>query len=259
LYSLDIYAQYWRGALERAAGLGYKLDEFRLADEGMSAARIAQILKARGIQGILIPPSEDGVLRKIEMPWENFATIRFGYSMPSIPTHLVSNTQFDTAREAVLRARALGAQRIGYYFHASGEQKTRNHFLGGYLVGRQGTGAIARIPPLMAKSPDKSAHRTEFLRWFRKHRPDCVLTQYGGAVSWILEEGKSIPGDVKVIHLSLPAKSEMILSGMSQNSLEIGKQAVELLARLLRNGETGLPAIPLELLVPGVWVQGDSA
>jgi len=258
LLSFEIYAQYWLGAKEKAEKIGYRMDEFRLADCDMNAARLAQILRARGIQGVLIPPSADGTNTHIDLPWEQLAVVRIGYSVSSIPTHLVTNTQFQTAHEATLKAATLGAKRIGYFFHAPGERKTRNHFLGGYRVALDILGCLDPIPPLIPLSSHEDQHRQIFLDWYFTHRPDCILTQYVGIVPWLLESGISIPSDVKIIHLGLPVTCSLRLSGMKQNSHAIGGQAVELLARMLRNGEIGPPEPPIELLVPSDWVAGET-
>ncbi len=259
LLSFEIYKEYWRGAKERAEKIGYRMDEFRLADCDMNAARLAQILRARGIQGVLIPPSADGANTQIDLPWAQLAAVRIGYSVSSIPTHLVTNTQFQTAYEATMKAASLGAERIGYFFHAAGERKTRYHFLGGYRVALDILGRPHQIPPLIPLSSEEDQHRQVFLDWFAAQGPDCILTQYAGIVPWLRKAGVSIPNQVKIIHLGLPVTCSLRLSGMKQNSHAIGGQAVELLARMLRNGEIGPPDPPLELLVPSEWVEGETA
>jgi LacI family transcriptional regulator len=50
------FHEYYQGACERANELGYTIEEFWLREEGMAPSKLQRILKARGIQGVLLPP-----------------------------------------------------------------------------------------------------------------------------------------------------------------------------------------------------------
>ncbi len=50
-------------------------------------------------------------------------------------------------------------------------------------------------------------------------------------------------------------RSQKYLSGISEESAEVGVTAVHTLAQLLFQNECGLPAKPMSVLVPGKWVE----
>ncbi|MCR4884363.1 MAG: substrate-binding domain-containing protein [Clostridiales bacterium] len=63
----------------------------------------------------------------------------------------------------------------------------------------------------------------------------------------------NIPGDISIVGFDLPA-TDLNISHVEQNQLQIGIRAVERLHRLI-HGEDRTPS---SMRIPGVWVEGDS-
>ena len=248
--------QYRRGAEIRAAELGFKIEEFALASGDLSFERFTGIAKSRGIIGLLVPPHRLGNNRRLEIPWEDFTTVRFGHSGSYIPSHIVGNDQYATAFDAIEKCSKLGFKSVGYYFHHYGEEMTRYHFLGGYMTGCYKYFPDNSIPPFIPTNQDQEKHRELFLKWYREYVPEVVITQHSQVYYWLMNEGIDVPKDVKLVHIALPVVTDVRFSGMHQNSIRIGEQAVDLLARLLRHGEYGIPDSPLEVNVKSNWQDG---
>ncbi|HEX9047929.1 MAG TPA: LacI family DNA-binding transcriptional regulator, partial [Verrucomicrobiae bacterium] len=92
LLGLKEFAAYWKGAIAAAAERGYRVEEIRWP-KNCSARRFEQILFARGIRGILIPPhliSPDWG----SFNWNRFSIIRFGMSVQSPDSNVVTSDQY---------------------------------------------------------------------------------------------------------------------------------------------------------------------
>ncbi len=259
---LDIYPtyhQYREGANQQSAALGYRIEEFRLATGELSIARFVTILKSRGITGILIPPFPDNPEKQLELPWEDYSTVRFGYSGSHILTNSISNAQYQTAYDATEHCVKRGYRSLGYYFNHGGEVKTRSRFLGGYLAGCHMYKLKQSIPPLIAETSQVEDHEDLFMDWYNAHRPEVVFTQHEEVYYWLTQNGFKVPNDVKIVHLALPAATSVNFSGMHQQSKQIGIQAVNLLDRLMRHGDRGIPEVPVEVHIKSNWIDGDTA
>jgi len=72
------FALYRDSAAERLAQHGYRLEDFWLREQGLTAKRASQILFSRGIRGLLICPlpTDRGHL---SLEWKKFSAVSFGY------------------------------------------------------------------------------------------------------------------------------------------------------------------------------------
>ncbi|MEI6076392.1 MAG: helix-turn-helix domain-containing protein, partial [Verrucomicrobiota bacterium] len=70
---------YWQGASEAAGEYGFRLDDLRWAQD-CSAERLEKILRARGIEGVFIPPHRE-LINWDGFDWSKFSVVRFGLSV----------------------------------------------------------------------------------------------------------------------------------------------------------------------------------
>lgn len=249
---------YWRGASESAERFGYHLDEL-IWPEDCSPERFEKILLTRNIRGILIPPHRTQPDWG-NFHWEKFSVIRFGLSVRSPDSHVVTADQMRMVMLAMRKIRDFGYERIGFVLPEDFDAHLGGSFSGGYYASQQMLGLKPRIPPLMThqkvinETPAKALK--EFEAWYRKHRPDAILTTNPQTPELARKMKLSIPGDVGMAGTTI---SDIPLSaGIDQNSLEIGRAAVEALVSLINNNDRGRPAAPRRILVEGFWQNGDS-
>jgi LacI family transcriptional regulator/LacI family repressor for deo operon, udp, cdd, tsx, nupC, and nupG len=67
--------------------------------------------------------------------------------------------------------------------------------------------------------------------------------------------GMAVPQDIGFASCSLESVDSEV-SGLCENSLEIGTVAVDFLIAMIHRGERGLPAHTQHILVEGTWVGG---
>src|SRR4051812_35088032 len=83
-------------AAERAKDMGYKLEDFWLAEPGMTPRRLADILTTRRIHGLLVgrlPPGQYAV----DFPWDRFSCVALGMTLRDPELHHVTENHFDAA------------------------------------------------------------------------------------------------------------------------------------------------------------------
>jgi LacI family transcriptional regulator len=250
--------RHWSAARDQALRFGFGMSEFALTSHGMTARRLGEILKTRGITGILLAafPKEPF---ELVLPWEHFATVPVG--------HMIQNPQLDCVvsdhTQAVLLAgrmlAARGYRRIGLAIESYQNSITNHGWANGYAALPCEDMQLAAIPPFLPAKITASA----FVAWVRKHRVDCVLTlstfrnEPNQMREWLAAAGHSCPRDIGLVSLDV-TNATSSWAGIDQNSDEIGKAAVDLVVSKLRAGEHGIPRVRRSLLVHCQWCEGDT-
>lgn len=246
------FHSYWLGVKDVAERHGYRLEEF-VPSPQLSISRIQQIMRARGIQGVLIPPPQGTFGQKLDaFDWSGFAVVKFGHSHPGLAVSLVTSAHSFNAILAMNRMTTLGYRRIGFVI--TDYARVRTQFLGGVLRAQSDLPEKNRVPFLcLADTPRDS---TLLKEWLCRERPDAVLTNDRQVPAMLRVLGVRVPQDIGLAVLSIHDGNAS--AGIDQNPLEIGKAACETVVSLILHGSLGAPAHPRELLVEGSWVDGPS-
>ena len=244
---------YWHGAFAAAEKAGYRLEEFTW-DENGGIRKLEKTLLTRDIRGILIPP-HPGEIDWKEFRWEQFSTVRFGYSMPEPQVHRVASDQMGDSWLAVHTMRKRGYERIGFVGDAS---PTRGRFTAGFLLGQ-----LVEIPPALRLPPllfdrgnPQSARQKALANWLAEHRPDAILTEIATLREMLAAAGRRVPRDLGLAALSvLDGGAD---AGINQNPEVIGQAAVEIVIALTHRSERGTSAASRTTNIEGRWVDGKS-
>lgn len=249
-------SQYHRGATLRAQQLGYELETFWMGEPGLNPNRLRQILLTRGIRGLLLSP-QVGFGVTLDFDFSDFAAVTFGYTLAAPALHLVSNHQYRSMALALRRLLELGYCRVGVALVSSVDARVDHNFIAGYFATVHTTAGLAPIPPYECDEFDPDA----FDAWYRQMGPDAVILSdvlVEPVRRWARKAGKALPRDLALVGLDL-GSGQRDLAGIDQRSEAIGAAACDVLAGALGRFEYGLPAVPLRVLVEGVWVEGGSA
>lgn len=249
------YDLYWRGAEAKAKEMGYRLEEFWINEPGMKGKTLGRVLRARQIPGLLLPPMP-GESFKLELPWNDFSIVAFGYSHdPAF--HLVTSAQYRNSRIAVHRLVEKGYKRIGLLTSKPLEQRTDMNFASGFLAECQYRGSKPFVLQLA-----RDEYGEELMRrlpgWIKRCRPEVILAFDASIISILHSLNFRVPRDIGVVLLNRHDGHKGV-AGVDQNSLQVGRAAVEQLARLLQQNERGKPYCPLRILIDGKWIEGSSA
>lgn len=242
---------YWKGASTAAEKYGYRLEEFRL-DEQYSPRRLHQILSTRGIRGLLLPP-QDPQPDWDDFPWSEYSVVRFGRSLQSPRSHLVTSDQVANTMMAFQKIRNRGYRRIG--FITDEKELLKGHlFEGGFLTAQRLVDETERLPVFDINHFPKAGQSRALAEWLKKNKPDAIFTNMAEAPSMLKSLGVKIPGDVALASTTLLDVD--IDAGIDQHPEEIGRVGFLMLNSLINDGARGIPAIFRQILVEGSWVDG---
>lgn len=243
-----VFGQMFEGAQRRAEECGYQLQEFWLHEGGMSPQRFSDMLRARGIHGLLLAPLP-APNAELSLDWKQFATVALGLTLAHPAVHRVCNDHFHSMLISFEECRRLGYRRVGFALSASVNEKVQRRWLAAYLLAQTQNRCPAPLDPLVTEAFGESVFR----KWVEKQKPDAVITSSPHEVlRWL---GRR---DIGVVTLSVPKLGDA-LSGIFQHSEQIGRRSIDLLIPLLERNELDLPALPDTLLVDGVWNPGSTA
>lgn len=248
--------RHWAAARDQAALFGFGVTEFALTSHGMTARRLGEILRARGITGILLAAFPKDPFELV-LPWEHFATVPVGHMVrnPQLDCVVSDHTQAVLLSGRVLAAR--GYRRIGLAMESYQNSITNHGWANGYAALPAENPQLAAIPPHL---PEKITSRG-FIEWVRKHRVECVLTlstfrnEANRMPDWLAAEGLVCPRDIGLVSLDVTSATGS-WAGIDQNSDEIGRAAVDLVLSKVRAGERGIPKVRRSLLVHCQWREG---
>lgn len=246
---------YWLGVNEVAAKHGYRVEPFT-PSAMLSITRIQQIMHARNIRGILVPPPQSTFTLKLDdFDWSKLAVVKFGHAHPGLRASLVTSAHVFNAALAMQKMAERGYLRIG--FVTSDYSRRHTHFLSGILHAQVELPPEGRVPFLSLSEDDiVNSDPSRLGVWLRHAQPDAVLTNMREVPEMIRRLGLRIPDDVPVAVLSVHDGNAD--SGIDQNPIEIGRAGCEAVVSMILHGKFGLPRHPRELLIEGSWVDGKS-
>jgi DNA-binding LacI/PurR family transcriptional regulator len=245
------YQAYRQGASARAEALGYKLEEFRVNELGMSSKRLDQILYSRGIQGLVLAAQEQQPA--LNLSWDKFAAVTCGFASTDPCLHVATSHHFHSAILALRNLRALGYHRVGVLLEQRNDSGTDRGLMEGCLMEqrRYSPGQmlpVVSLPRLTAVSLDD---------YLAANKPDVVLTNFDNATECLKELGIAVPRELGLAHLSIPMAGGR-LAGINENAFAVGEAAIELVATMIQRNEFGIPESPRCVMIAGSWVQGRS-
>lgn len=240
----------YTGAEERARALGYKLEVFWLRERGMTHARASQILRARNVAGLLLAP-QPKFGTTIELDWPAFSAAAIGYTLGRPSLHMIGLHQDRSIRLAIRELLARGHRRIGLVLLEANDERVDHNWLAGYLVMQQQMPRAARLPHCFLAEWDDA----EFSAWFRRHRPDAIVTKSPEILPALARLRVRVPDDVSVAFLTLPRVNGEF-SGVDENPQVVGAAAADYLAGMIHRNERGVPAMPQRVLIEGSWIDG---
>ncbi len=255
LHSVPTFREWLAGCHERAAQLGYRIDEFWVQDKDVSAHRLVKVLSSRGIRGLLFTAIDQvGDLgQELAELWESFASVILGIRTHQPALHFCCNDHYSTSMLAANEVIARGYRRPALVIDHAVDRLVEHRFSAGFLIGQSSLPVKNRIPVLYLK--DREPH--DFNKWMSHHTPDVILTLHDEVLEWMEAVGYRVPDDVALAHLDWypPMKR---WAGMDQSNRAVGSAALDMVVAQLHRGETGIPPMAKCLQIESRWVEGPS-
>ncbi len=239
------------GAVASAKSHGYTLEVFDLQTPGMTAKRMAGILRARNISGILVAP-QPRPNTTLDFPWENFSAIAFGFTLAKPALHCVTSSVYQATLQTIRHIRAQGYRRIGFASTSMQDERFNHSSLSVYLAEM----FLHGEEPLVLPMRPEGCTPQELRGWVKQVRPEALLVSLDVA-DMIGNAGLEIPRDVALACPSL-AHDKGPLAGICENAFLVGEVAVDQLVAMLQRDERGVPSVLQRVFVEGYWVSGST-
>lgn len=242
------------GAAACAARHGYKLQIFQLGDDGLTEARLEQVLTARGIRGVVFAPfPQTG--STLNQRWENHALAALGFSLAQPPLHRAVNHQVHSIRLALTELSKVGYRRIGLVMTRHENARVERNWLSSILLAQHEHAETGYTFPLFF---EEKIDRRRLLAWLRRDRPEIVVSTEQGVPAVLRRTVGLGLGRIGFAHMHLTPDLEGC-SGVDQNNERVGAAAVDLVVEQLHGNSYGIPENPKTVLIEGRWIAGRTA
>lgn len=236
------------GVAERAKQAGLGLDEFWAHEPGLRGARLTQILRARGIGGVVVAPVPERTAVDL-LDWRYFSSALLGESVRAPRLNRAVPSQRHAVQLAIRELTQLGYRRIGLALRRRYHAMTDFNMLSTFLLLQHGLPEDQRVP---VETPEEWTEEN-FLAWFRRHRPDAIIGAVRPVRDWLARGGLRTPRDVGLVLLDWDEEAEGEFAAIDQNARAVGAAAVDMVLGQMRQNERGIPAVPHTTLVDSVW------
>jgi LacI family transcriptional regulator len=247
------HRRFFTGVERRARELGYGVDELWLREPGMTSARLARILRSRGIRGLVLfsLPAAGG---RLELDWKGFACVTKGLTVSYPPVHRVVSSHYEDMQLVLRELAARRYRRIGLVLGEALSVRVDRAWLAAYLLHQNDTPADQRVPALITRSKQEEAG---FGQWLHAYRPDAILFSDQPIPDWVRAQGWNVPRDIGLVHLDW-SKEVAPLAGLDSDPETVGEAATDLLVGQLQANEYGIPRHEKIVAVRGHWAAGNS-
>jgi len=253
-------ADWWRGhptlrgfhegVVDRAKQMGHGVDEFWALEPGLKGRRLTQILRARGISGVVLAPVPGRSAAGL-FDWKHFSVALLGESVKEPRLNRAVPNQRHAVSLALRGLTQLGYRRIGLVLRERYHRMTDYIMLSTFLTFQHGLKASERVPVEMPVEWTQE----KFMAWFERHRPDALIGAVRPAREWLAQKDVQSPRDVGLVLLDWDEELQGF-AAVDQNATAVGAAAVDLVLGQLRRNERGIPAIPQTVLVDSMWRDG---
>lgn len=238
------------GIVARAAEMGLKVDEFWAHEAGLKGARLTQILRARGIGGVVLAPVP-GRTAEGFLDWKYFSLALLGDSVKTPRLNRATANLRHAFQLALRELTQLGYRRIGLVLRHRYHAMTDFTWLAIFLLFQRELAEFDRVP---VETPEAWTEEN-FMAWFKRHRPEAIIGAVGPAREWLARAGVQSPRDVGLVSLDWDDHTPDF-AGVDQNTRTVGAAAVDIVMGQMRHNQRGIPAIPQTVLVDSVWRAG---
>lgn len=251
----EFHRKVFRGAKTLAESMGYIMEPIWLESVRFDLAKLARLLKSRGIPGIIVHGGHLPEGAWSDFDWNSFASATFGFSVMKPHLHRSAFYMLQGIRMAVERIVEYGYQRIALIISEVQSQLSDHAMRSAFyyearrLERRRWLRCVEGV-----NSSAKSLHKLR--AWLETNRPDVVIGD--DEVRQTLHEMRyRIPQDIGFVS---PVCSEVYpeMAGIDQCPEAVGENCLDLIATQLVRNERGVPTRPKLVLNEGRWVDGPS-
>lgn len=247
--------EYWKGMKERAEELGYRLEEFSVGLERQYEKRVDKILHSRGISAVIVAPVLN-TEAPISLSWERLSAITIGYSLASPHLPRITHQHRTGSQTAVRKLVELGYRRLALMLPYAFDERVSHAWSAGFFGECKLLGIEKKCFTYMPGNHPK-AWTDDCLEWLAIKRPEAVLTPIHHFHEFLISHKIEVPEQMALVMLDLHSL-EIPLTGVYQNSIIIGREAVNMVSACYINHIRGLLDYQHIHVIKGQWKEGIS-
>ncbi|MDP3071560.1 MAG: LacI family DNA-binding transcriptional regulator [Opitutaceae bacterium] len=244
------HSELYAGAGAKAEDLGFMVERFPVGPTGVTVSRLGSILESRGILGLMLLPTW-GEPDLSALDWTRFSGVYTDYRIEHPALHSVCSDHYRSMLATLRHLHALGYRRPGLQLQRRHDERLEFRWAAAFRAFQEHALGLEIVPPLIV---DAFSQR-EFAKWFRRHKPDVVLSHSTEALDWMEGCGAQVPKTHGFVCLNLLSRTRPC-AGLDLQPRTIGARGMELLIAQLQRNETGIPEWPSTMTIPAKWVDG---
>jgi LacI family transcriptional regulator len=240
------------GARERAKALGFELEEFRIGDGGLTLKRLNSVMSSRGINGVMLLPAWYAPDLS-SLDWSRFAGVYTDCVINRPHLHSVCTDHYRSMIELLSLLHSRGYRRPGLTLESGRDERLQLRHTAAFRAFQESHAEVEPVPVMIVPQFTEQ----EFGKWYKRHRPDVVLSHNEQMVRWIERLGHGVPETCGFVHLNTLAQ-KFPCAGLDLQPQQLGARAAELLVGQVHQRETGTPAWPSSTMLVARWVEGET-
>ncbi|NJM38885.1 MAG: LacI family transcriptional regulator [Akkermansiaceae bacterium] len=250
----DVCTWEYEGIVKRANELGFRVEEFAIADYRGDVRQLERTLKTRGIRGILLGFSRERS-RKTLISTDDFVVAGLSAYFREA---MVDRSNFHglyNVRLALTEIRKLGYKRTGLVVPEVNNRISGYQWSASALDWQRHLTREDRCAPFV---PDGDDSQAAFVKWMHDEKPDSLLVYKLPVKTWLSQLGLRIPQDIGVAYLYRKSEEMKTAAGLDGKLQSVGAAAIDLVVEGLTTNRFGLPKHPKEVLIKGEWNAGET-
>jgi LacI family transcriptional regulator, galactose operon repressor len=216
---------------------------------GMTVARIRRILRARGVDGVIVGSMARGDDR-LDFDFTAFSCAAIGYSMRTPNIHRAAPHHFRLMRDMLAEVSRREFQRIGVILSRRLEDGSNNLLSAAVYQMQASLPPHRRLPVHVEDFPSLPV----VAHFIKKYRPD-ILIGHGGTYAQLIKLGLKVPEEISFVSIDL-GDPPYDAAGFDGRYDVVAMTAVDLVATQFTLNLTGIPAEPKVVMVPSEWRPG---
>jgi DNA-binding LacI/PurR family transcriptional regulator len=239
----------------RAEELGYQAEQVFIDDLG-AGKRLMDVLYHRGFVGVAIGPDVRASCHPAILANTHLPVVCCG-RIDALPLHTVQPDVIQIVRVAWTKMLQAGYKRIGIALgvHSPPVEDDSDRFGAILALQEETLSKRDRVPVLRNPIHDSAS----LIKWFQKYEPEAVL---GFRVRNYFDLRDAGVDFQRVgfcsLHTSTESYGNVQISGVMENEEFVARETVNLLDTFIRHRLVGIPANPMHLLLPGIWIEGNT-
>lgn len=272
----------YQAARQRAEELGYGFEDIWSFEPGLSGPRLVEIMKARGVSGIVVPSNVE-LLEDIAFDWSPFSVVCLGdYQAGQLDWHRASSSKRRNVEKAFLALRRLGYRKIGllmgHYVLDEEPQSFREMekfnqgrafdpsffrsaapeaIFAGYAYCQTMIPKADRMLPHLVRRNEEHFVQN-FADWIRRTPMDALICAEVKTLEAARLAGCRVPEDLALAHLNV-ADDVQGWAGIDTKQEQQSIAAVDLLNYQILHNQRHLPPFVQTVYIEGEWVDGWTA